>query len=339
MDLNVFWFLMLGALLAGYAVLDGFDLGVGALHLLLARTDQERRVFLNAIGPVWDGNEVWLVTFGGALFAAFPKAYAAAFSGFYLPFMLLLFALIFRAVAIEFRSKRGEPWWRTFWDAAFFLSSTLSAVLFGVTIGNILRGVPLSADGEISVAFLDLLTPYTLLTGVLTLALFMLHGAVYLYLKTEGDLQRRIRHWIWTGSGMLFALYALTTILTLVQFPRAAANFTRFPWAWVIVILNVASFANVPRSIYRNEGWTAFLSSAVAICCLVALFGLAEFPNLLTAIDGESHSLSIYNASSSDKTLGIMRTVVFIGLPFVMTYTILIQWVFRGKVRVERHSY
>lgn len=337
--LPVFWFLLLGVLLAGYAILDGFDLGVGALHLVLARTDDERRTFLNAIGPVWDGNEVWLVTFGGALFAAFPRVYAAAFSGYYLPFVLLLFGLIFRAVAIEVRSKRPESFWRTGWDVAFSLASGASALLLGTALGSVLRGVPVNADGEITGAFLELVNPYALLVGVFTLALFTLHGAVYLYMKTEGALQKRVRRWIWTGSGIVFALYMLTTIITITTVPQATANFSRFPWAWVVVVLNVFAMANIPRSIFLDRPWRAFLSSALSILCLVSLFGVAEFPNLLTAANDPKYSLTIFNASSSEKTLGIMQAIAFLGLPFVLTYTIVIYWVFRGKTRVGKTGY
>lgn len=339
MDLQVFWFLILGTLLAGYAVLDGFDLGVGALHLILARTDKERRIFLNAIGPVWDGNEVWLVTFGGALFAAFPRVYAAAFSGFYLPFMFLLVALIFRAVAIEFRSKRESRLWRAAWDFAFFAASSSSAIAFGLVIGTILQGVHLDADGEMQGDPLDIISPFSLLTAAFTLALFMLHGGVYLYLKTEGDLQRRVRTGIWTGTGVFFVLYVLITIFAITSIPQTTSNFRSYPWAWGVVVMNVLAIANIPRAIYLERGWQAFLSSATAIVCLVALFGLAEYPNLLTATNDPALSLTIANASSSLKTLGIMRLVVFLGLPFVITYTVVIQWVFRGKTQVGKHSY
>jgi cytochrome d ubiquinol oxidase subunit II len=339
MDLHVFWFLLLGALLAGYAVLDGFDLGVGTLHPFLARTDEERRIFLNAIGPVWDGNEVWLVTFGGALFAAFPIAYAAAFSAFYLPFMFLLFALIFRAVAIEFRSKRPERWWRSGWDYAFFVASSSSTFLLGATIGSILRGIPLDANGEPTGDLLEVITPYSLETGAFTLALFSLHGAVYLYMKTDGALQARLKRWIWVGSGILFTLYLTTTLHSVRTIPQTTANFARFPWAWGVVLVNVLALGNIPRSIYRDRPLQAFVSSGLTILCLVGLFGLAEFPNLLTATDNAAHSLTIYSAASSERTRGMMRVIAFLGLPFVLTYTAVVYWVFRGKTRLGKHSY
>src|SRR5688572_299351 len=193
--LQLFWFVLLGVLLAGYAILDGFDLGVGVLHLCV-RKDHDRRVLMNSIGPLWDGNEVWLVVFGGALFAAFPRAYATAFSGFYTPFMLLLFCLIFRGVSMEFRSKQEWPAWRRFWDGSFFASSTLATFLFGVAVGNSIRGLPVDKDGEMRASLLDLLHPYAILVGLFAVATFAMHGSIYLYLKTEGELQQRIRKWM-----------------------------------------------------------------------------------------------------------------------------------------------
>ena len=191
LDLNAVWFVLVGVLFTGYALLDGFDLGVGALHLF-TKTDEDRRIMLNAIGPVWDGNEVWLVTGGGALFAAFPIVYATVFSGFYFAFMLLLAALIFRAVAIEFRSKQPMRWWRQMWDCGFFGGSVLSGFLIGVAMGNIAWGVPIDARGEFAGTFLGLLHPYALLLGVTTVALFMMHGAIYVVMKTEGSLHDRL---------------------------------------------------------------------------------------------------------------------------------------------------
>ncbi|MCX7868855.1 MAG: cytochrome d ubiquinol oxidase subunit II, partial [Terrimicrobiaceae bacterium] len=182
MDLNTIWFVLVGVLFTGYAVLDGFDLGVGTLHLF-ARKDEHRRLFLNSIGPVWDGNEVWLVTGGGGLFAAFPEVYATVFSGFYIPFMLLLVALIFRAVAIEFRSKEAWPWWRGMWDVAFAAASVLAAFLIGVAMGNVVRGVPIGPDREFAGTFLGMLNPYSLFFGVTTVSLFAMHGAIYLAMK------------------------------------------------------------------------------------------------------------------------------------------------------------
>jgi len=225
MDLPAVWFVLLGILLAGYAVLDGFDLGVGILHPL-ASNDHERRLFINAIGPIWDGNEVWLITFGGALFAAFPEAYATIFSGFYTAFMMLLFALIFRAASIEFRSKMDSPGWRRAWDLGFFASSTLATVLFGVAVGNGMIGVPLNQRGVFIGTFFDLLQPYPIMVGLLSVTVFAMHGALYLYLKVpHGDLHARIGRWMWHTWGVFLVVYMLTTVYTLIAVPQAVANF------------------------------------------------------------------------------------------------------------------
>ena len=279
MDLNLLWFFLLGVLLIGYAILDGFDLGVGILHLG-ARNDHERRIFVNSIGPLWDGNEVWLVTFGGALFAAFPHAYATAFSGFYLAFMLLLFALIFRAVSIEFRSKRESPRWRAAFDFGFCAASTLATLLFGVAVGNSMKGIPIGADMEYAGTFFDLLRPYPIVVGVFTVAMFAMHGSIYLYLKTEGDLQKRIHGWIWRTFFFFLAMFILTTVYTLTTIPSAAASVSAHPWAWGIVVLNVLAIANIPRAIYQNRPLYAFISSCCSIAAFVFLFMIELFPNL-----------------------------------------------------------
>jgi cytochrome d ubiquinol oxidase subunit II len=338
MDLNLVWFGLLGVLLAGYAVLDGFDLGVGILHPL-AQDDVERRYFVNAIGPLWDGNEVWLVTFGGALFAMFPEAYATVFSGFYLAFMLLLFALILRAVSLEFRSKVEAAGWRSFWDAGFFLSSLTATLLFGVAVGNAILGIPLDARGVHAGGFLDLLRPYPILVGLLAVALFAQHGAIFLYLKTEGAVQERLGRWMWHTWGAFLVLYLMTTITTLMAVPTAIRNFEAYPWAAAIVLVNILAIANVPRALFRRSYGQAFLSSTLTIACMVALFGLAIFPNLVVASNDPARSWTIYNAASSAKTLKIGLWIALGGMPFVLTYTGIIYWTFRGKVVLSGHSY
>jgi cytochrome d ubiquinol oxidase subunit II len=338
MDLHLFWFALLGVLLTGYAILDGFDLGVGIVHLA-ARRDDERRVLLNAIGPLWDGNEVWLVTFGGALFAAFPRAYAAVFSAFYLPFMLLLFALIFRAVSIEFRSKRESAAWRRCWDGAFFTASALATFLMGVAVGDSMLGIPIGPDGDYTGGIAELLRPYALLVGILAVATFAMHGSIYLHLKTEGELQRRIHGWMWRTFGFFLVAYMLVTVVTLVTVPDATRNFTRLPWAWVVVLLNILAVANIPRAISKGKPLGAFVSSSCTIAALVFLFGVALFPNLLVSSSDPAWSLTIANAASSEKTLRIMRMIAFLGMPFVAAYTAVVYWVFRGKVKLGTSSY
>lgn len=339
-SLQMLWFVLLGVLLAGYAILDGFDLGVGILHPL-ARDDRERRVFMNSIGPLWDGNEVWLVVFGGALFAAFPRAYAAAFSGMYIAFMLLLFCLIFRGVSMEFRSKQPGKWWRRCWDLAFCASSTQATFLFGLMVGHCMHGLPLGSDGDFvrAMRLRDLLHPYAVAVGVFAVAAFAMHGAIYLHLKTEGDLQRRTVRWMWTTFGLFLTMYMLVTIFTLVAIPRAAANFHAHPWTWSIIGLNVLAIANIPRSIYLERPGRAFASSAAVIAAFTFLFGMALFPNLILSSLGAENDLSLARAASTDKTLGIMAIVAALGLPFVLAYTAVIYWVFRGKVRLHEESY
>jgi cytochrome d ubiquinol oxidase subunit II len=338
MDLHLIWFGLMGVLLAGYAVLDGFDFGVGILHPL-ARGDRERRLFINSIGPIWDGNEVWLVTFGGALFAMFPEAYATVFSGFYLAFVLLLFALIFRAVSLEFRGKVDAPRWKAIWDWGFFGSSLLASLLFGVAVGNAVIGIPLDARGIFVGSFLDLVGPYQLLVGLMVVALFAMHGAIYLFLKTEGDVQERLGPWMWHTWGIFLVLYLVTTMLTLTWVPEATANFEHAPWAAAIVLIKVLAIANIPRCIFSGRYAQAFASSTITIVCLVGLLGIAIFPNMVLASNDPANSLTIYNAASSSLTLRIGLLIVAIGFPFVLAYTGVIYWAFRGKVRLGEHSY
>ena len=337
-DLNTIWFILVGVLFTGYAMLDGFDLGIGALHLF-TKDDSERRVMLNSIGPVWDGNEVWLVTGGGALFAAFPNVYATVFSGFYLALYLLLAALIFRAVAIEFRSKRPECWWRQTWDIGFAAGSVVSSLLIGVALGNIAWGIPIDEHGEFAGTFFSLLTPYPLLVGVTTVALFMMHGAIYGVMKTEGKLHDKLRAWA-MNSIIFFVICATTlTMATLLYVPHLAARVRDNPWLFSVALANMLAIANIPREFHHGNDGKAFLSSCAAIITLMALFALNIFPNLVYSQPDAGNSLNIYNAASSSKTLGIMLVIACIGVPVVIGYTICIYWIFRGKVKMDRMSY
>jgi cytochrome d ubiquinol oxidase subunit II len=338
LDLNTVWFAFVGVLFIGYAILDGFDLGVGALHLF-TKGDAERRLMINAIGPVWDGNEVWLVTGGGALFAAFPEVYATAFSGFYMALMLLLFGLIFRAVAIEFRSKQPMRWWRRFWDTSFSASSILSSLIVGVALGNIARGIPLDEQGEYIGSFFDLLHPYAILVGLTTVALFAMHGSIYMVMKTEGELHEKIRGWIpWTIASFI-TCYVATTLVTLLTLPHMTANLRAFPLLFVLPVMNALAIANIPREIHHGSDFRAFLSSCAAMAALLALFGLGVYPNLITSNPIAAHSLTIYNAASSGRTLEIMLIIALMGMPLVIAYTVSIYWIFRGKVKLDASSY
>ena len=336
--LPTIWFCLVGLALATYVVLDGFDLGVGILHPFV-QGDHERRLSLNSIGPVWDGNEVWLVTGGGALFAAFPEVYATAFSGFYTAFMLLLTTLIFRAVAIEFRSKQASARWRRTWDAIFSAGSVGAALLMGVAFGNVIVGVPLDADRNITSGFLDLLHLYAVLVGVTTVALFALHGAIYLVLKTEGEMQDRVRGWVRPLTVTFILAYAITTLATLLFHPHMVDRIRHQPAWFLVAIASVLAIANIPREIFKGREFRAFLSSSATIVLLLALAGIGLFPILLRSAPVPERSLTIYNAASSPQTLGIMLTIAVIGIPVVLTYTTVIYWIFRGKVRLGSHSY
>ena len=338
MDLHIFWFALLGILLTGYAVLDGFDLGVGIVHLF-AKGDAERRVLLNSIGPLWDGNEVWLVTFGGALFSAFPRAYAAVMSGLYLPVMVLLASLIGRAISIEFRSKRPEVFWRAYWDASFFFSSAMTVFIMGVVVGNAMRGLPVQTSGDVSVSLMDVFHPYPLAVGVLALATCGMHGSIYLQLKTEGTLLQRVRAWSWTSFGLFLVAYLGVTIATLVSIPHATNNFRRWPISWIVVALEILAIANIPRAFVQKRASYAFASSIATIVGLVSLLGMALFPNLVRSSASDGSSLTIYNAASSEKTLGLMQLVAFLGMPFVIGYTAIVYWVFRGRTKLDKFSY
>jgi cytochrome d ubiquinol oxidase subunit II len=337
-DLNTIWFILVGVLFTGYAMLDGFDLGVGALHLFTNK-DEERRVMLNSIGPVWDGNEVWLVTAGGALFAAFPNVYATIFSGFYLAFYLLLAALIFRAVAIEFRSKKPMHWWRQMWDVSFSGGSIFAALLMGIALGNIAWGVSIDSQGEYGGSFLGLLKPYPVLVGVTTVALFMMHGAIYGVMKTEGALQDKIRRWAMNCIIFFVMCSATTTMATLLYVQHMADRVRENPWLFSIVLVNMLAIANIPREFHLSHDRRAFLSSCVAIITLMLLFGLNLYPNMVYSLPNPEYSLNIHNAASSHKTLGIMLIIACIGVPVVIAYTVCIYWIFRGKVKLDRMSY
>ncbi|MCB1113164.1 MAG: cytochrome d ubiquinol oxidase subunit II [Chlamydiia bacterium] len=337
--LQFIWFMIFVVLLAGYAILDGFDLGVGMLHLF-PKKDEDRRIMLNSIGPVWDGNEVWLVTAGGALFAGFPDVYATLASAFYVPIMILLMGLIFRAVAIEFRSKQPMLWWRWTFDVLFSIASLVIALGLGAVMGNLIVGMPLAADREFAGTLVDLLNPYALLVGVLTVALFAMHGAIFSLMKTEGKLHDTLRGWVNPAIILFIMLYAVTTVVTLIYYPHMAQAIKERPYFFLVAFINMLAIANIPREITHNRDDRAFLSSCLNIVCLLALYGIGTFPNVIRASnDPENLSLTLFNASSSEATLNILLIIAVIGVPMVIAYTIAIYTIFHGKVKLDKSSY
>lgn len=338
MNLHIVWFILFAVLIIGYAILDGFDLGVGVLHFF-ARDDHERRLHLNAIGPVWDGNEVWLLTAGGALFAAFPVVYATVFSGFYLAFMLLLLALIMRAIAIEFRSKVENAGWRALWDRIFAIGSLLPSILFGVAVGNILRGIPINQQGTFTGTFLGLLNPFAILIGVLSLFMFVMHGAIYMTLKTTGDLRTRMKKYAstgWIGFVVCYIIAAFfSTFSASYLFDGALGN----PLSWLFFLVLFAAIVFIPIALNGKRYWRAFVASSIAITSLISLAAVGMFPRLVPSSTNLAFSLTIYNASSSEKTLMTMMIIALIGMPLVILYTYFIYRIFAGKVILTKESY
>lgn len=338
MTLQVIWFLLIGVLITIYAILDGFDLGVGFWHLF-AKKDKERRALLNSIGPVWDGNEVWLLTGGGAIFAAFPHVYATTFSGLYLPLMFVLFALIFRAVSVEFRSKVESARWRSAWDYAFAIGSVLPALLYGVAIGNILRGFPLDASKTFVGTFFSLLNPYALLIGLVGLAMFVTHGAVYITLKIEGEIAKRAKKWVSIGWDIYLALFILASIFTFISQPQLLKNFGAVPVLWIFPLLALVMIVGIAYFNWKGQPGKAFLASSFSIVGLCGTVASALFPNMVPALGRPELSLTIANASSSQLTLTVMLILALIGMPFVVGYTIWVYRMFKGKVNVETDLY
>ncbi|MBS0604394.1 MAG: cytochrome d ubiquinol oxidase subunit II [Verrucomicrobia bacterium] len=337
--LSFIWYLVIGVAVIFYVALDGFDLGVGIMNFF-TKKDDERRIFLNSIGPVWDGNEVWLVIVGGALFAGFPDVYATLFSGFYNLCMILLAGLIFRAVAIEFRSKRKSMKWRSIWDAVFSVSSLLISFGLGVTLGNLIIGIPLNENGDFVGSFALFFRPFPILIGLFTISLLMMHGSIYLAMKTEGALHKRLRVWAKRCIMIFVGFYVVTTVATWIGAPHMFERFRENPWFLVVPLLALLSILNVPRMFTRNsDGW-AFLSSCGCILLLFCVFGIGTFPYLVrSTINPDTASLTFFNSSASVLTLKVLLIIVAIGVPLVLAYGTMIYRVFRGKVKLEKSSY
>ena len=339
MILNEIWFILFIVIVGGYLILDGFDMGVGILHLVAARTDGERRALLNSIGPVWDGNEVWLILGGGVLFAIFPFAYASLFSGLYLAFMLVLVVLIFRTVTFEFRSQQTSPTWRTIWDWSFSLSSLLLALLLGVAFGAVVSGLPLGADQEITTNLIELLTPFNLLVGVTTVAMFAMHGAIYLIMKTEDELQARIRRFLPFLMGLFVLLNTLMVILSIALELPFTDRYLEQLWPVIFPAAALGAMVAVWYLVQQARYFYAFLASSVMILLLLVAGGIGMHPNLLISTIDQAYNLTIFNAASEEPTLIVALIIALIGMPFVLLYTAGVYYIFRGKVRVDNTSY
>lgn len=332
------WYMVIGALFTGYAILDGFDFGAGAWHLFFKK-EESRRIALNAVGPVWDGNEVWLVIGGGALFAGFPKVYASLFSGLYIPFMLFLFVLILRAVSIEFRSKEKMAWWRQTWDVCYTISSISLAFLLGVVLANILQGMPIDAEGNIHMGLIDVLNPYALLVGSMTLALFMMHGGIYLMMKTEGRLFAKVN--LLTKNAIIgfLVLFSLTTIYTLIYIPHLSDRLKENSSLFFIPAFGLLSIANIPRLIKKNKYLAAFIFSSLSMAFFLIAVAIELYPTILISTIDRSFDITVQNASASDKSLGIMLLFAAVGGPMVALYTLFVYRTFKGKVKLDENSY
>lgn len=337
MTLQVIWFVLVGVLLAGYAMFDGFDLGVGTLYPFLGTSEEDKRVMRTSIGPVWDGNEVWLLTGGGALFAAFPPVYATVFSGFYLALMLVLFSLIFRAVSFEFRHY--DPAWAKVWDNAFFLGSALPALLFGVAAGNIIRGVPLDRAGEFTGNFFTLLNPFSLVMGVLGLTMFLVQGSAWLAVKTTGGLYDRSVKTRGLMQKVFAGVVVLATAATFLLVPRASSAVLGSILGIVFLALLLVAIVWGFLASKAGRDLHAWYAASLTAVSLVGMWAVSIFPAMVPALGRPSLSLTIFNSSSSQLTLTVMLIIAAIAVPIVLVYTGLVYRIFRGKVQTGGDGY
>jgi cytochrome bd ubiquinol oxidase subunit II len=329
MELDTLWFILIGVLYTGYFVLEGFDFGVGILLPFLGKNDTQKRVIINTIGPHWDGNEVWLITAGGATFAAFPHWYATLFSGFYLPLFLILVALIMRGVAFEFRSKEANPVWRSFWDWAIFGGSLVPALLWGVAFANFVRGVPIDASMNYVGGFWNLLSPYALLGGLVTLSGFILHGAIYLGLKTSGsmvEVVRKILPGVWVVSVCILVAFVVYTYFETDILTKLGVNPGIIPIGAVLGALVTGWFIRQKR-----EGWAFIMNSLAIVLSTITIFMLL-YPRVLISSLNPAWSLTVTNSASGPYTLQVMSTVALIFVPVVLVYQGWTYWVFRKRI-------
>jgi cytochrome d ubiquinol oxidase subunit II len=339
MTLENIWFFLVAFLLTGYVILDGFDLGAGVLYPFVARNEDEKRVVRASIGPIWDGNEVWLVAGAGAVFAAFPMVYAMTFSGFYLAIMLVLFGLILRAVSLEFR-HRDRSWGRV-WDAAFFLGSLVPAILVGCALGNVIRGVPMNANGDYTGTFLQLLNPYSLLVAVTGLFLIVTHGAAWLALKSEGELHARAVRYRKITFWVCALLAVATSVATISTVPRASDNVLGRPLGWFfLVVLALSLLYTIWQMPKEGAELKSFLGSALTIVALAGIAAVGNYPEIVPARDTPPDtSLTVTNSASGHLTLQVMLIVAIIGCPLVLLYTAYVYRTFRGKTKAADAEY
>ncbi len=346
--METLWFVFVALMIAMYVLLDGFDLGAGAIHLVAAREEGERRKIIRAIGPVWDGNEVWLIAGGGTLFFAFPVLYASSFSGFYLPLIIVLWLLMLRGLSIELRGHIGDPMWASFWDAVFFLGSSLLAVFFGAALGNVVRGVPLDAEGYFfQPLWTDfnpfsetpgILDPYTVLIGLLALATLIVHGANFIAVKTDGDLNARSRTISRRFTYVTVALTIVATAFTFWVSPWMLDSFNERPYGYVLPLVAIAGLVGMVLFNLRNDDRAAFLSSGAYIIGMLTSTVFGVYPKVLPAVD-PANSLTIYNASASQYGMAVGLVWWSIGMVLAVVYFVVIYRLFRGKVSLEDEGY
>lgn len=338
-DYPTLWYLVVGLLFSGYAILDGFDYGAGSWHLFFKK-DLSRRIAINAIGPLWDANQVWLIIGGGALFAGFPVMYATMLSAMYIPFMLFLMLLVLRSSAIKFRSSEEMLWWRKTWDIIYFVSNTLISFLLGVVLANLLQGFEigenLSYKGGI---FFSFLSPYAIMVGLTTVSLFMTQGAIFLLLKTEGRLHTRLTFLLKKAMILFIVIFALTSIHTLIFLPGVTDKFKEFPVFFMLPVLAFLAIANVPRLVSKKKYANALIFSSLTIAFLLMLVAFQLYPVLLPSTIDPKFSVTIYNAASSQKSLEIMLTIVVVGTPILAGYFLFLYKTFNGKVKLDDTSY
>ena len=342
--MSTLWFMIVAVMVAAYVLLDGFDIGVGAVHLFIAKDDTERRMVLRAIGPVWDGNEVWLLAAGGTLYFAFPLLYASSFSGFYLPLMMVLWLLMLRGIGIEFRTHIAEPVWKSFFDVIFGISSILLAIFFGAALGNVVRGVPLQADGYFFEplwtnwrvgAQNGILDWYTVICGLVALATLVVHGSLYLANKTEGDLNARARKvatWFWPLQVLLTIVSLIATVYVV---PQVMDNYRRWPIGYLVPAVVIGSLAYLYYAHSKRNDKGAFLASCAYIVGMLVGAAFALYPNVLPASTDASYSLTIYNTAAGEHGLVVGFVWWMIGMILVLGYFVFVYRMFRGKVNLE----